>query len=998
MKGKSEYNGMLIRPRTIEYFYQLCRYEKIDDRDSVLFVEARMHNGRKLRFTVWPLSPDSIQVELPNGRVSVYRRVTAPLIGKRLDLATLPEFLQKEWYATQGNHPLVFRVTADSVFYQGKGYRIEELLYVEDRLRKEYRLLAVAPDDEMLFYFKRWQTEGYVQIGFFGFYGALYKSDPDFPDQRCENVMSIIPAIKGVWYGTDGNDKEEMVIRNGTTLFEGEKISILRLTGRNPYRMTIRTAGGSLRKIILEKIDEEHLFLTENGRPRKLLKKDSASPDHLPVSLPEALQGEWIPVAGVKAPTIHLETDNSRILGKKVADPRFGLTSAGLAIYSPRGKKIATLTRYTSDHLEIVDRKGRSFLFKRPGVRGDSMTLAPAALPSELKGMWYGTEGKEYWAIEVTPSFLVADNAFWDYREILYRNGTYTMKVASGPLFRTYTFRLRETPYCEVSRNKRPVRLFACDPSVVVRKAVNRSKSRKPNEAFLQGYLAGEGNGSPVTLNIRYTSIALDDYITRSAHVDSLGRFSFTLPMAYGTNVFLEKQGHYMELFLVPGDSTLVRIDGEQMHFMGDDADACYDLLDLRKREYATMKNMNAYYQNDTFSVFRDFARKKAAEWNTQTHDYLVSHPVSENFRKWCNDRARYNFPYLMLDYCIIHPLYKGQDVKEWLNTIPDGEMDFLDDYPVDLDREIVSDRFTNYLHNLVLYYDIKRPRKALDLTFTYKDVMSTLERAGVEIPADLRNWVAAHDSVETQADTLFVKRIIALTNEHPAIAGALVMLRDAEHAFGKYERPELYQVYLSNVLGSALNREDTLTLQQLMGVYMPEITEPRLRSDLLAVYEQVMEEARNPLRIDNTLLSETGATGGDSLLVQIVDKHKGKVIYIDFWATWCGPCRGEMPASKKIREHFKGKDVVFVYLCSSSSGKGSWKRMVREMEIEGDNYFVEEPAWSDLTGRFGITGIPHYILIDRKGRVVDSHAPRPSQQDLLIPAIEKLLEDPLEK
>jgi thiol-disulfide isomerase/thioredoxin len=122
------------------------------------------------------------------------------------------------------------------------------------------------------------------------------------------------------------------------------------------------------------------------------------------------------------------------------------------------------------------------------------------------------------------------------------------------------------------------------------------------------------------------------------------------------------------------------------------------------------------------------------------------------------------------------------------------------------------------------------------------------------------------------------------------------------------------------------------------------------------------------------------------------VNKHKGKVIYVDFWDTWCGPCRGEMPYSLKIQEKMKGKDVVFVYLCSDSSPEMKWKELINKLEITGDHYYVNRSAWSDLTGRFGISGIPHYILIDKDGKVVNTAANRPSDGDLLIKDIEELL------
>ena len=58
-----------------------------------------------------------------------------------------------------------------------------------------------------------------------------------------------------------------------------------------------------------------------------------------------------------------------------------------------------------------------------------------------------------------------------------------------------------------------------------------------------------------------------------------------------------------------------------------------------------------------------------------------------------------------------------------------------------------------------------------------------------------------------------------------------------------------------------------------------------------------------------------TAVDGTQKSITEIINTHKGKVIYIDFWASWCGPCKAKMPASVKLHEKFKGEDIVLVYL-----------------------------------------------------------------------------------
>lgn len=116
----------------------------------------------------------------------------------------------------------------------------------------------------------------------------------------------------------------------------------------------------------------------------------------------------------------------------------------------------------------------------------------------------------------------------------------------------------------------------------------------------------------------------------------------------------------------------------------------------------------------------------------------------------------------------------------------------------------------------------------------------------------------------------------------------------------------------------------------------------------------------------------------------------KGKVVYMDFWASWCGPCKGEMPYAKKIKEHFQGKDVVFLYV-SIDDKEEAWKKGIEAMSISGIH--TRTAGWAgDVARLYEIKSVPSYFLIDKNGKYVTGKTPRPSQSDALIKLIEGLL------
>lgn len=119
-----------------------------------------------------------------------------------------------------------------------------------------------------------------------------------------------------------------------------------------------------------------------------------------------------------------------------------------------------------------------------------------------------------------------------------------------------------------------------------------------------------------------------------------------------------------------------------------------------------------------------------------------------------------------------------------------------------------------------------------------------------------------------------------------------------------------------------------------------------------------------------------------DSGLTEIIQSHKGSLLYIDFWASWCGPCIGEIPASKEIQEKFKNKDVKFLFI-SVDQDENSWKKAITVYKIPGIHYRLEKEKSAELLESLLSKGVPHYLIVGRDGKIIDRNAKRPTDQGL---------------
>ncbi|WP_314054028.1 TlpA family protein disulfide reductase [Capnocytophaga gingivalis] len=116
----------------------------------------------------------------------------------------------------------------------------------------------------------------------------------------------------------------------------------------------------------------------------------------------------------------------------------------------------------------------------------------------------------------------------------------------------------------------------------------------------------------------------------------------------------------------------------------------------------------------------------------------------------------------------------------------------------------------------------------------------------------------------------------------------------------------------------------------------------------------------------------------------------KGKLVYIDVWASWCKPCVGEIPHLKELEAKFHGKNIEFVSI-SIDEDKEAWKSAVKAHDLKGVQLIADNAFKSQFILDYDINQIPTFLLIDKNGKIVDPNAPRPSDPRL-AEVLEKLL------
>lgn len=173
------------------------------------------------------------------------------------------------------------------------------------------------------------------------------------------------------------------------------------------------------------------------------------------------------------------------------------------------------------------------------------------------------------------------------------------------------------------------------------------------------------------------------------------------------------------------------------------------------------------------------------------------------------------------------------------------------------------------------------------------------------------------------------------------------------------------YDILAANAFGRQLfDKQEPLTSKQILNINNYYKTR---NIEIAKILFNRNDELIKTIESNKNLkVNVTPGVTKEKLMETLIAKYKGKVVLVDFWATWCSPCINAMNEMKPLKADLKDKDVVFVYLTNSSSPKPLWEGKIKS--IGGEQYYFTADQWEYVMGSFGFEGIPSYLIYDKNG------------------------------
>ena len=184
----------------------------------------------------------------------------------------------------------------------------------------------------------------------------------------------------------------------------------------------------------------------------------------------------------------------------------------------------------------------------------------------------------------------------------------------------------------------------------------------------------------------------------------------------------------------------------------------------------------------------------------------------------------------------------------------------------------------------------------------------------------------------------------------------------------------------------------DHFILDQMSKI-LPYVKTPYVIKNIMQEYMDIF--ALRNMTEKTSIQGDKSQTSADKYFEELIAPYAGNVLYIDFWSTGCAPCKQEMIKAREHIEAMKDRKIKFLYITSEDdSPLEAYQKFLDQFQIKGEHLRTTKDQWNLLTSKFDIYGIPHCVIVNKQGEVVDNNSGRFRTMSNCLDALDQLIEE----
>lgn len=617
-----------------------------------------------------------------------------------------------------------------------------------------------------------------------------------------------------------------------------------------------------------------------------------------------------------------------------------------------------------------------------------------------LAGTMWRNEQTGDWDIGFTEKYAIYDCRFWEYGNLKRMNDKFEVTLVNPEMTLKVSVGKQKDGRRQITIGNGKKQVYSLITSETLPDYPTKDWSTFKDNGYREGDtvtfvgwlkdLPKEVLDKKRLFEIDLYSIYTKEGVEFKGDIDDEGRFIVKVPVENSQEIYADWRRSHLHTVLEPGETYFYLFDykNKKRLFMGHNARLQNELL--------AHNFIRAYEQSDEHSMTDEQIKAYNDQWMNmyQRNVTMLDSLLNENptlSRKYA-DYQRMSNVSTMAQELLQSRLFAIS------KKLPQTTLDFIEDNlwsnivkPYTVSREIGW-----FLYYYLLMAQEKNPQMQQNRTFDANTLLQMSEqglfKASAEDLTTIKKWQnmmeqykkASPDEakkIEEQNKELIEELNILM--QRPEVEDIVNDYFDMIDLKAKlidsvYQDPVLRDIAKGQLLCSRFV-ERRLPLNQTCMDVLSEIQLPAIRNAVMTRNDKLLAIQQAEVEDIASLHPSSdveGLTDGEAILRKILEPYKGRIVYLDIWGTWCGPCKEKLSESDYVKQQLKEFDIVYLYLANRSPEE-SWKNVIKQYKLTGDNcvhYNLPTAQQRAVEEFLHVDAFPTYKLIDKQGNIHDLH------------------------